>query len=69
MNKPILSGMNIEQLTEFTDSIGESKFRAKQLHNWIYLKSAKDFDSMTDLSKKTRETLKESAILTSSKIK
>lgn len=69
MQKPILSGMNIEQLTEFTDSIGESKFRAKQLHNWIYLRSAKDFDSMTDLSKKTRETIKESALLTSSKIK
>lgn len=69
MNKKILSGMNIEQLTEFTDSIGESKFRAKQLHNWIYLKSAADFDAMTDLSKATREKLKETAILTDVKIK
>lgn len=67
--KHILSGMNLEELTEFTDSIGESKFRAKQLHNWIYLKSVPDFDSMTDLSKKTRETLKESALLTDVKIK
>lgn len=61
--------MNIEQLTEFTDSIEESKFRAKQLHNWIYLKSAADFDSMSDLSKKTREKLKETALLTDVNIK
>lgn len=64
MTQKILSGMNIEQLTEFTNSIGESKFRAKQLHNWIYLKSAADFDAMTDLSKNTREKIKETAKLT-----
>lgn len=69
MTKKILSGMNIEQLTEFTDSIGESKFRAKQLHNWIYLKCAADFDAMTDLSKATREKLKETALLSDVKIK
>ena len=69
MSKVILSGMNLEELTEFTESIGESKFRAKQIHNWIYLKSADDFDAMTDLSLKTREKIKEAALLTDVKIK
>ncbi len=67
--KCVLSGMNLEQLTKFTESIDESKYRAKQLHNWIYLKSVSDFDSMTDLSKKTREKLKDTALVTNVKIK
>lgn len=69
MNKKILSGMNLDELTSFTDSIEESKYRAKQLHNWIYLKSVSNFDEMTDISKKTREKLVELAEITSTKIK
>lgn len=69
MEKKILSGMNIEELKAFTDSIQESPFRAKQLHNWIYLKSVSDFDDMTDISKSTREKIKELAQITDVKIK
>lgn len=69
MSKLILSGMNLEQLTEFTDSIEESKYRAKQLHNWIYLKSASSFEQMSDISKKTREKIAEIAEITNVKIK
>lgn len=67
--KIILSGKNLDELTEYTKSIGESDFRARQIHNWIYLKSVGDFDSMTDLSKKTREKLKETAAITDVRIK
>lgn len=69
MSKLILSGMSLEQLTEFTDSIEESKYRAKQLHNWIYLKSASTFEQMSDISKKTREKMAEIAEITNVKIK
>ncbi|MBS4759101.1 MAG: 23S rRNA (adenine(2503)-C(2))-methyltransferase RlmN [Clostridium sp.] len=69
MEKKILSGMNIEELKAFTDSIQESSFRAKQLHNWIYLKSVSDFDDMTDISKSTREKIRELAQITDVKIK
>lgn len=69
MSKLILSGMSLEQLTEFTDSIEESKYRAKQLHNWIYLKSASTFEQMSDISKKTREKMAEIAQITNVKIK
>lgn len=69
MSKLILSGMSLEQLTEFTDSIEESKYRAKQLHNWIYLKFASTFEQMSDISKKTREKIAEIAQITNVKIK
>lgn len=67
--KEILSGKNLEELTAFTKSIGESDFRARQIHNWIYLKSVSDFEQMTDLSKKTREKLTQIAVVTDVKIK
>ena len=69
MTTPILSGMSLAELTACTDSIEESKYRAKQLHNWIYLKSAASFDEMTDISKKTREKVAQIAQITDVKIK
>lgn len=69
MTKQILSGMSLEELTAFTDSIEESKYRAKQLHSWIYQKSVSDFEQMTDISKKTREKIAEIADITDTKIK
>ena len=69
MTKQILSGMSLDELTAFIDSIDESKYRAKQLHNWIYLKSVSSFDEMTDISKKTREKIAEIAQITDVKIK
>lgn len=39
--------------------MGEKKFRAKQVHEWLWKKSARSFDEMTNLSKAFREKLKE----------
>ena len=39
--------------------LGEKPFRAKQLEEWIWTKSAGSFDEMTNLSKPFRESLKE----------
>ncbi len=64
----VLSKMNLEELEEFCLSMGESKFRARQIYNWVYLKSVKDIDDMTDLSKKFRDRLKEIAIVSDIKI-
>ena len=51
----ILSGLNLKEIEEITDELKASKFRARQIHNWIYLKSVKEIDEMTDLSVKFRE--------------
>ena len=50
--------LNLEQIQDFFVSIGEKPFRAKQVYEWLWKKSAKDFDQMTNLSLATRETLK-----------
>lgn len=67
--KIILSGMTLAEMEAFTANIGESKYRAKQIHNWIYKKSVFEFEQMTDLSKKTRELLQEKAVVTQVAIK
>ena len=63
----ILSGLNLEEIQKITDELGASKFRARQIHNWIYLKSVKLIDEMTDLSVKFREQLKEVAEISDTK--
>ena len=65
----ILSGLNLKEIEEITDELKASKFRARQIHNWIYLKSVKEIDEMTDLSVKFREELKQIATVTDVKIK
>lgn len=65
----ILSGLNLSEIEEITDLLGASKFRARQIHNWIYLKSVKDIDEMTDLSKKFRDELRSVAMISDTKIK
>lgn len=65
----ILSGLNLKEIAEITDSLGATKFRARQVHNWIYLKSVKEIDEMTDLSIKFRDELKKIAVVTDIKIK
>ena len=39
-------------------SIGEAKFRAKQIFRWLHVKYANSFDEMTDLSEALREKLR-----------
>ena len=65
----ILSGLTQSELEQLTDNLGASRFRARQIHNWIYLKSVKSIDEMTDLSVKLRDELKKSAVVSDTKIK
>lgn len=65
----VLSGLNLKEIEQITDELGATKFRARQIHNWIYLKSVKEIDEMTDLSLKFREELKKVAVVTDIKIK
>ncbi len=64
-----LSGLTLKEIEEITDSLKASKFRARQIHNWIYLKSVKQIEDMTDLSVKFRDELKQIASVTDTKIK
>lgn len=65
----ILSGLTQKEIEEITDKLKASKFRARQIHNWIYLKSVSSIDEMTDLSIKFREELKAIAKVSDTKVK
>lgn len=64
-----LSGLSLKEIEKITDALGATKFRARQIHNWIYLKSVKEIDEMTDLSIKFRDELKKVAKVSDIKIK
>ena len=65
----ILAGMTLTELEDLMAELKASKFRAKQIHNWIYSKSVSSIDEMTNISKDFREELKSIAQLTDTKIK
>src|SRR5574344_183769 len=66
--KIILSGLNQAEIETVTDRLKASKFRARQIHNWIYLKSVSKIEEMTDLSKDFRSELSEIATVSGAKI-
>jgi 23S rRNA (adenine2503-C2)-methyltransferase len=51
--------LKLEELKEFFVQHGEKPFRAQQVYEWLWQKSAKDFDQMSNISLPTREMLKE----------
>jgi 23S rRNA (adenine2503-C2)-methyltransferase len=50
--------LKLDELKEFFVQHGDKPFRAQQVYEWLWKKSAKDFDEMTNLSLATREMLK-----------
>ncbi|MBI5675880.1 MAG: 23S rRNA (adenine(2503)-C(2))-methyltransferase RlmN [Nitrospirae bacterium] len=52
-----------EELSAFIESLGLKPYRTEQIINWIYRRYAESFDEMTNLSKDTREQLKETAVI------
>ena len=50
--------LSLAQLEEFFLAHGEKKFRAKQVYEWLWHKSLKNFDDMSNISLSTRDLLK-----------
>lgn len=57
-----LLSLTIEELEDFFVKMGQQKFRAKQVFQWVN-KGVKDIDEMTNLSKDVRENLKTKAYI------
>lgn len=53
-----LKKYTLEELQEIIESVGEKKFRAKQIFEWIHGKKVKNLDDITVLSKKIVEKIK-----------
>ncbi len=60
MNKLNIRNCSISDLQEFCKKHGEKPFRANQIYSWIWQKGAKDFDTMSNLSKSIKDKLFES---------
>ena len=56
-NKQDIRALNLAQIEQALAAWGEPRFRAKQLYEWLWVKCATDFDSMSNLSKSLREKL------------
>src|SRR6476619_3326936 len=51
--------LSLEELENFFETIGEKKFRTKQVWEWLWQKHAHSFADMTNLSKELRQKLGE----------
>jgi 23S rRNA (adenine2503-C2)-methyltransferase len=57
---PSAFGLTLDDWVEWAEGHGQSKFRAKQIVEWLYEKRAKLWDEMSNLPQALREELKDS---------
>ena len=58
LQKKDIRKLSLTELEEFFLEQGDKKFRAKQVYEWLWNKSLKNFDEMSNISLSTRELLK-----------
>jgi 23S rRNA (adenine2503-C2)-methyltransferase len=58
-NQRNIRTLSRQDIEEFMENIGEKKFRAQQVYEWLWLKPVQSIDEMTNLSKELRNKLKE----------
>jgi len=52
-----------DQLRNFFVEQGDKPFRGNQVYEWLWQKSAHDFDAMTNISKETRQMLEDNFVI------
>ena len=60
MNEPAkknIRHLSLSELEQYFETINEKKFRAKQVYEWLWLKQARSFEAMTNISKELRTRL------------
>ncbi len=62
-------GETIQDLEKYFESIGEKKFKAIQVYEWLYEKKATSFDEFSNLKKEVREQLKKDYCLDKLEVK
>lgn len=60
--------LKLDELKEFFVQKGDKAFRAQQVYEWLWMKSAKSFDQMTNISLETREMLKQHFVINHIKV-
>lgn len=52
-----IRNLSLEELTAAIENIGEKRFRAKQIYEWLWKKNVASFEQMSNLGKDLRSTL------------
>ena len=60
--------LSLSELESYFETLGEKKFRAKQVYEWLWQKHAHTFEDMTNLSKELRHQLTEQFSLPALKV-
>lgn len=68
IEKKDIRSLSKEQLQDFFVSKGEKAFRGKQVYEWLWSKSAHDFNDMTNVSKEIREMLEQNFVINHTQI-
>lgn len=63
ISKSDIRALSLPQLTESITGLGEKKFRASQIHDWLWKKSAVSFGEMTNISNELRTQLETNFII------
>ena len=63
MSKRDIRALSLEEITDFFKINNEKTFRAKQVYEWLWKKSANRFDEMTNLSITTRGLLENNFVI------
>ena len=61
--KTDIKSLNLKELTEYMEQLGEKGFRAKQIYQWMHVKQVSSFEEMTNISKGLIEKLNENCSL------
>lgn len=67
-SKKDIRALSLEELKAVFVENGDQAFRAKQVYEWLWKKSAITFDEMTNLSKSTRELLDKHFVINAVKV-
>ncbi|MBS1574438.1 MAG: 23S rRNA (adenine(2503)-C(2))-methyltransferase RlmN [Bacteroidetes bacterium] len=52
-----IRNLSLQDIESYFEELGEKKFRAKQVYEWLWQKQAQSFEAMTNLSKELRQKL------------
>jgi 23S rRNA (adenine2503-C2)-methyltransferase len=58
-----IRNLSLAELEVFFLENGEQRYRARQVYDWLWKKAARSFEQMSDISKKSRELLKQHFVL------
>tara|TARA_E500000318_G_scaffold107122_1_gene115984 strand:+ start:160 stop:1200 length:1041 start_codon:yes stop_codon:yes gene_type:complete len=63
IKKKDIRALTKEQLRNFFVEQGDKAFRGNQVYEWLWQRSAHDFDAMTNISKETRKMLEDNFVI------